>query len=677
MATKTLNIDINGDSSGARRAFKNVEGDADRFTGTLKSKFSSAGALLGGAVLGGLAAAGIGMAVRGIFTEAAEAAKVGRLTDAVLKSTGEVAKVSAGQIGELSSALSLKSGIDDEVIQSGANVLLTFTKVRNELGAGNDIFNQGATVALDMAAALGEDLQPNIIRVGKALNDPVKGVAMLGKAGVQFSEDQKAMIQSLVDSGDLLGAQKIILGELQTQFGGAAEAAASPIDRLKVAFSNLQESVGLGLLPAVSQVVPQLQIALAAIGPALGTTVGGLVAALSPIVSALAPVFVALGSGLATIFAALTPVLTTFASTVGPILADLLSTLGGALAPVLASFGNLVATLAPLLAPLARVLGVVAKAASALLVPVLDALAAVLKPIIDALLPPLTEALNILGPIISQVAASVGDKLGAALVQLTPALVEVAQILGESFIQNLEAIAPTLPALAESFTEMAVAITPLVVAVLPLLAKAIAELTPLFTMTIVSTLQLATTITTAITGAVDWVIGALRWLKTNWDLVWLSLKETLSGAWNGIVSTFASIPGRIADALSGVTGAILAPFKNGLNEIIRLYNDFQIPGFGVGPFKTPDINTPNVPYLHSGGIFDAKGGEGLAMLKSGEGVFTPDQMSALGGGGTTNLTVIVQSGEVISEAGFVEMVRSGMIKAARTTPGTYLPVSTG
>ena len=38
-----------------------------------------------------------------------------------------------------------KSGIDDEAIQSGENLLLTFTDIRNEVGKGNDIFNQATT----------------------------------------------------------------------------------------------------------------------------------------------------------------------------------------------------------------------------------------------------------------------------------------------------------------------------------------------------------------------------------------------------------------------------------------------------------------------------------------------------------------------------------------------------
>jgi hypothetical protein len=94
--------------------------------------------------------------------------------------------------------LSKKSGIDDEVIASGANVLLTFTKVRNEAGKGNDIFNQGTTIALDMSRALGTDLQGSVIQVGKALNDPIKGISALQRVGVSFTEQQKDQIKTLV-----------------------------------------------------------------------------------------------------------------------------------------------------------------------------------------------------------------------------------------------------------------------------------------------------------------------------------------------------------------------------------------------------------------------------------------------------------------------------------------------
>lgn len=52
------------------------------------------------------------------------------------------------------------------------------------------------------------------------------------------------------DSGDVLGAQKIILAELNTEFGGTARATASDMAILKNQLGNVAEAVGGMLLPA-------------------------------------------------------------------------------------------------------------------------------------------------------------------------------------------------------------------------------------------------------------------------------------------------------------------------------------------------------------------------------------------------------------------------------------------
>ncbi len=200
---------------------------------------------------GAIAAAGIGTMFTGFVKDAAESAKIGRLTEAVLKSTGGAAKISADQVGELATAISNKTAVDDEQIQSASNLLLTFTKVRNETGKGNDIFNQATQAAVDMSVAMGTDANGAALQLGKALNDPIKGVTALSKAGVSFTQQQKDQIKAMVEAGDTLGAQKIILGEMQTQFGGAAAAAADPMERLRVVAGNLGESIGGALLPAV------------------------------------------------------------------------------------------------------------------------------------------------------------------------------------------------------------------------------------------------------------------------------------------------------------------------------------------------------------------------------------------------------------------------------------------
>ena len=75
-------------------------------------------------------AIGLGGAALGKFTdflgssvaEARESEKVGKTTAQIIKATGGAAKVSAGQVGALAESLSEKAGVDDEVIQTGANV---------------------------------------------------------------------------------------------------------------------------------------------------------------------------------------------------------------------------------------------------------------------------------------------------------------------------------------------------------------------------------------------------------------------------------------------------------------------------------------------------------------------------------------------------------------------------
>lgn len=195
------------------------------------------------------------------FRKFEESENVLQQTDAVLKSTGNSANVTAKQVADLADALSAKAGVDDEVIQAGENMLLTFKNIRNEAGAGNDIFNQTAAVSLDLAAGFAAasgsqiNLKSATIQLGKALNDPIAGMSALTRVGVQFSEEQKKQIEQLVKHNNLLGAQKVILAEVSSQFAGSAEAQATASGRLSVAFENLAEAVGAILAPAIETLV--------------------------------------------------------------------------------------------------------------------------------------------------------------------------------------------------------------------------------------------------------------------------------------------------------------------------------------------------------------------------------------------------------------------------------------
>lgn len=287
MASLSLVFDLIGRDVSASKAFRDVGDQAGR-AGKEATGFGSS---VGGAMkiaAGAIAAAGIGKAFAGFVQDAAESAKIGRLTAAVITSTGGAAKITADQVSALATSISNKTAVDDEAIQSASNLLLTFTKVRNETGKGNDIFNQATQAAVDMSVALGTDANGAALQLGKALNDPIKGVTALGRAGVSFTQQQKDQIKAMVEAGDTLGAQKIILAEMQTQFGGAAAAAASPLERLKVIAGNLGEQIGGALLPHVESfsnfiadkaipTISRLWIWLGEkLGPVFGEIIGGI-----------------------------------------------------------------------------------------------------------------------------------------------------------------------------------------------------------------------------------------------------------------------------------------------------------------------------------------------------------------------------------------------------------------
>lgn len=197
-------------------------------------KFSKNVDRMGKAAAASLATIGAG-AVFGKMVQGAKDAEAAMAqVNAAIKSTGGAAGVTAKQIAAMSTEIKRMTGIDDDLVNSMSSVLLTFTKV------GKDVFPQATKAIIDMSTRLGTDLNSSAIQVGKALQDPIKGVTALSKAGVSFSESQKAVIKNLTETGQVAKAQAIILKELETEFGGSAAAAR---DTLGGALKALQQNI--------------------------------------------------------------------------------------------------------------------------------------------------------------------------------------------------------------------------------------------------------------------------------------------------------------------------------------------------------------------------------------------------------------------------------------------------
>ena len=134
--------------------------------------------------------------------------------------------------------------------------------------------------------------------------------------------------------------------------------------------------------------------------------------------------------------------------------------------------------------------------------------------------------------------------------------------------------------------------------------------------------------------------------------VWDQIKSLVSNGWDVVKNLFLAFGGFIQDNAWRMWEGIKTAFKAVINWIIDRWNalEFQVPGFDLGPvhFGGFTLGVPDIPRLHSGGTYQAPvpGGEGLALLRDGEVVRTPEQARADGqaGGG---LTIIVEGHAVL------------------------------
>jgi SLT domain-containing protein/phage-related protein len=202
-------------------------------------------------------AAGVaGLATAGFLKSAIDTAAKGQKINVdlaqTIKSTGGAAGLTAQQVSDMATKFSMATTYGAGTIKTGQNMLLTFTNI------GKDVFPTATQAMLDMSIKMGSDLPSTAIQLGKALNDPTKGLTALSRVGVSFTEQQKEQIKTMQATGNMAGAQKIIIAELNKEFGGQAAAAASTyqgrLQQLSNTIGAIKGSIGAVLLPYVQKI---------------------------------------------------------------------------------------------------------------------------------------------------------------------------------------------------------------------------------------------------------------------------------------------------------------------------------------------------------------------------------------------------------------------------------------
>jgi phage-related protein len=263
-------------ASALATAFVNIVPGTQELESYLKTGLPSQG-LKGGQGLGDGMTKGFGSKIKGLMGPLAAAfsvAAIGRFVGDMYQGAVEAQKVDAvlekvadsmGIFGSSTDAVTSRlkdfataqmniTGTDDEVIKGAQAKLLTFKNLALTAGEAGGAFDRATVLSQDMAAVFGGDASSKAVLLGKALNDPVKGIGALSRVGVQFTSDQKEMIKGMVEAGDVAGAQELILQELEAQVGGTAEASATAGEKMKVKWDDLVETLGTKLMPIFTTV---------------------------------------------------------------------------------------------------------------------------------------------------------------------------------------------------------------------------------------------------------------------------------------------------------------------------------------------------------------------------------------------------------------------------------------
>lgn len=223
------------------RGKNKVKRDLNEIGGTFKrtaSAASSAATKIAAAFSGAAILAGI-KSVADAYME--QERSIMRL-DAAYKASGRTTGFAAKQVGLLADQIEATTMFSDDAARAAATMLAPFERLSNY--TIRDVIR----VSADVATVLGTDLPEAASALGKALNDPEKGLRKLKQMGIVFSDAENEVLKSMMETNKVAEAQAIILQRVEDRFKGAAEAANKGFPRIaneaKKSLEHIQEDVG-------------------------------------------------------------------------------------------------------------------------------------------------------------------------------------------------------------------------------------------------------------------------------------------------------------------------------------------------------------------------------------------------------------------------------------------------
>jgi phage-related protein len=529
------------------------------------------------------------LAAEAVATADARIAQIAKSMDLFGQDTDKVTK----RLTDYAKANELLLATDENVIKATQAKLLTFKELAGSADEAGGAFDRATIAAVDLAAAGFGSAETNAVQLGKALQDPIKGITALARSGVTFTEAEKEKIKALTESGQILEAQNMILAAIETQVGGTAAATANASDQMNLAFGNIKETVGAALMPAFAALAAAMIPVAQEIAPVLGEAVGALTPVLAEVAGAL--------PGLINAFMPIIPVLMQvigvvieLAKAVIPVLIEVLNVLVPVIASLLPIFLDLIKqAIVPIIPLFANLISAIA--------PLIGAILPVLVSLFSQLLPPLVTLLN------------------ALLIPLIPIIVAVVN----AFLPLLEMILPLLIDIINNF-----------------LVPYLTTLANILSFVLVQALG---TLTAGMRSFSDFMTG----FSTAFKNVWQGISNFVKGIINGILGFIQTMINGVIDGVNAVVRA--------LNNI-KVEIPEWVPLLGGQKFSLnlPTLQKINIPKLADGGIVMPTPGGVLANIAEAgkpEAVIPLDRFGDMGKTVNYNITVNAGMGSDGSDIG--------------------------
>src|SRR5579859_560145 len=540
-----------------------------------------------------------------------------------LRSTHDASGMTADSLDNLAAKLSSQTGITADAVKASESMLLTFTNI------GQNVFPQATQAVADLATKMANGAVPSTqqmeqasIQLGKALGDPAKGYAQLQRVGVTFTKQQIEQIKTMEKSGNMAGAQAVILKEMNKEFGGSADAAGQANGGMAIfqaTLENLKDTLGQAILPILTSLMNAVQPLVSAFGQALPgalSTVQGWFSQIQPIIKAVGDGVQLLANVAKDAFApAFKQIGDALAKTQGP---------GLSVKGVIGQINTVVQQAVPFIQQAAKAFGQLGVWFVTTGLPAIQNFANWIK---TNVLPVLTQVggfiISTVVPALAQLGGFVISTVVPALQQMftwfkehvLPIVETLVTVFTTDVLPALESVAGTVmkqlvPALENLWNK----ISPILIPALQFVGTILKNVVGPAISFVINVISLFINIIATVIGKIGDVLGVLGGLK---DFI----GGALSNAWNALGSLVSGV-------WQGITGAIKAEI-NGIitiiNGLIQAIDNIHINIPQVGPFGGGSVgfSIPQIPYLASGGDVSGLfvGGEDGAELLTKPGLY--------------------------------------------------------